>query len=586
MKKVNYLKLVIALIVTATFSIYKVQAQSTYASGAQTNGCANLAGTTGTNFGCGAGNVNTGSYNAFFGDHAGFKNTSGAGNVFSGYETGYWNVSGVSNTFYGLEAGESNTDSYNTFIGANAGSANTSGDENTFLGYTAGFNNNTGIYNTFLGTLSAHENTTGSSNVCLGLNAGYYNQTGSSNVILGNHAGNGSSGNSYDDNCFIGFKAGFSNTTGTANVFLGYEAGYANTSGGGLNNTFGNTFIGYDAANGCTTSFDNVCVGFGAGVTITDNLSSENTCIGEGADIGANTYSNATAIGYGAVAGNTDWVRIGNSSVTQIWCQPGIWNNSDRRIKNNIKENVPGLAFINLLKPVTYNYDIHKENSMLGYHKITTINPAIKDSLGNIINPASSVTTIDTTFWNGKYDIEKINYTGLIAQQVDSATQKLGYDFSGIYRPKNSNDIYGLNYAQFVVPLIKAVQELSKTVDSLKATMQTTGAVQRTRNNSNSTDPDNATSINNIELANNAVLYQNAPNPFGSGTTIKYFVPDNADAQVVFYDEFGTQLKTFKIAENGTGQLNIDASNLSTGIYSYSLIVNRKVVDTKKMIKQ
>ncbi len=40
-----------------------------------------------------------------------------------------------------------------------------------------------------------------------------------------------------------------------------------------------------------------------------------------------------------------------------------------------------------------------------------------------------------------------------------------------------------------------------------------------------------------------------------------------------------------KVAENGTGQLNIDASNLAAGMYSYSLIVNGKVVDTKKMLK-
>ena len=91
--------------------------------------------------------------------------------------------------------------------------------------------------------------------------------------------------------------------------------------------------------------------------------------------------------------------------------------------------------------------------------------------------------------------------------------------------------------------------------------------------------------IHNVKLANNAILYQNSPNPFGNGTTIKYFVPENADAQIIFYDEFGTQIKTFKVSENGTGQLNIDASNLPQDIYSYSLIVNGKVVDTKKMLK-
>ena len=77
------------------------------------------------------------------------------------------------------------------------------------------------------------------------------------------------------------------------------------------------------------------------------------------------------------------------------------------------------------------------------------------------------------------------------------------------------------------------------------------------------------------------------PNPFGDGTTVKYYVPDNAgNAQIVFYDEFGTQLKTFAITETGNGQLNITAGSLAAGTYSYSLLINGKAVDTKKMIKQ
>lgn len=85
---------------------------------------------------------------------------------------------------------------------------------------------------------------------------------------------------------------------------------------------------------------------------------------------------------------------------------------------------------------------------------------------------------------------------------------------------------------------------------------------------------------------NNAVLYQNSPNPFGEGTMIKYFVPDYIEAQIIFYDMFGNQIKVFKIAEKGMGQLSVSATNLAAGMYSYSLMVAGKIVDTKKMIKQ
>jgi hypothetical protein len=49
--------------------------------------------------------------------------------------------------------------------------------------------------------------------------------------------------------------------------------------------------------------------------------------------------------------------------------------------------------------------------------------------------------------------------------------------------------------------------------------------------------------------------------------------------------KFGNQLKNFAVTETGAGQLNITSANLAPGTYSYSLLVNGKVVDTKKMIK-
>ena len=50
----------------------------------------------------------------------------------------------------------------------------------------------------------------------------------------------------------------------------------------------------------------------------------------------------------------------------------------------------------------------------------------------------------------------------------------------------NSNH-YALRYEEIVVPLVKAVQELSKEVDSLKAA-NVKGATQRLQNNGNNED--------------------------------------------------------------------------------------------------
>ena len=54
-----------------------------------------------------------------------------------------------------------------------------------------------------------------------------------------------------------------------------------------------------------------------------------------------------------------------------------------------------------------------------------------------------------------------VRETGFIAQEVESIIKKTGYVFSGVETPQNENDHYRPRYAAFVVPLVKAVQELS-----------------------------------------------------------------------------------------------------------------------------
>ena len=59
-------------------------------------------------------------------------------------------------------------------------------------------------------------------------------------------------------------------------------------------------------------------------------------------------------------------------------------------------------------------------------------------------------------------------YTGFAAEEVEKAAKELGYQFSGVDAPKNKDDFYGLRYAEFVVPLVKSVQELSAENQQLK----------------------------------------------------------------------------------------------------------------------
>jgi hypothetical protein len=46
----------------------------------------------------------------------------------------------------------------------------------------------------------------------------------------------------------------------------------------------------------------------------------------------------------------------------------------------------------------------------------------------------------------------------ICAQDVEAAASSINYDFSGVDKPKNDKDIYGLRYSDYVMPLVKAVQ--------------------------------------------------------------------------------------------------------------------------------
>jgi hypothetical protein len=62
---------------------------------------------------------------------------------------------------------------------------------------------------------------------------------------------------------------------------------------------------------------------------------------------------------------------------------------------------------------------------------------------------------------------QKASQTGFIAQEVEKAGIEIGYDFSGVDKPKNENGFYGLRYAEFAAPLVKAMQEQQKQIETL-----------------------------------------------------------------------------------------------------------------------
>ncbi len=486
------------------------------------------------------------------------------------------------------------TGAANTAVGEGTLAANDNGPNNTAIGYQALYSNIDGSGNTATGNLSLYANTEGYGNTATGNLALYSNTTGIYNTATGVAALiNNSTGTS---NTATGNYTLYYNTTGYGNTATGVQALHANTTG-----TYNNA-SGFSALDGNTTGYRNTAAGYSAG-SYNDN-NTYCTFVGSDADQSVTTdFTNSMALGNASRITASNQVRIGNSSVTSIGGYAGWTNVSDGRIKKDIKENVPGLQFINKLKPVTYHLNIAKARNFLGEDikeakSISGINgePSAKE------NDVASNDVIN----EGIASKEKVIYTGFVAQDVEKAAREIGYDFSGVDKPENENALYGLRYAEFVVPLVKAVQELSSQNDDLKTAdkeerseiadlkvqvnelKSLITSLRQKLENCNACPQQQAVNTQQLKPEDQnklASLEQNIPNPFSGITVINYTIPQYfGKAQIMITDKTGKLIKQINITAAGKGAIKVDASMLASGAYQYTLYVDGKMIDSRQMI--
>ena len=208
-----------------------------------------------------------------------------------------------------------------------------------------------------------------------------------------------------------------------------------------------NTVVGINAANDMTTSSSyNTCIGGYAGDNMTDNATNN-------VMLGYNTQTNAANDDYQIIIGTDmngvgpEYFTFGNNSrgrVYNLFSSNASWTRtSDERIKKDIEANTDcGLAFINDLRTVTYKWKPPSEHpeEFLSYDK----------------------------------DLTEASYTekmyGFIAQEVKAAMDTHNITgFNGWHvTPESQGSQQGVSYEMFVMPLVKAVQELSAKVTTLE----------------------------------------------------------------------------------------------------------------------
>lgn len=174
--------------------------------------------------------------------------------------------------------------------------------------------------------------------------------------------------------------------------------------------------------------------------------------------------------------------------------------------------------------------------------------------------------TITTTRKPAKIEAQSITkmHYGLLAEEIESVYPELVYEYE--------NGTKGIKYTELIPLLIQSIKELKTEIDELKHAYNTHGG-------------QSVTGIKNTDDSPVASLGQNAPNPFDYTTDIKTFIPVSVkNAKLCIYDLNGKQIRQITIGERGEATIKLNANELQSGIYMYSLIVDDRLVNTRKMV--
>lgn len=205
---------------------------------------------------------------------------------------------------------------------------------------------------------------------------------------------------------------------------------------------------------------------------------------------------------------------------------------SDGRLKTNVKTIDNAIGIVNRLRGVTYNWDT-----------------------------ANKIRNLDNTA-----------QIGFIAQEVQNVLTPAVY--------KDDKGIYGLNYNAFIPVLVEAVKQLDDKISVLeRENASLKSEIKRI------CDEGCLGFTNTTHNTEQNYLAQNEPNPTSQQTLISYNVSgfkNSAYVQVVALD--GKVLSTYNIKSVGLGTYILNTSGFTAGSYVYSLFVDDKLVDSKKMI--
>jgi hypothetical protein len=226
---------------------------------------------------------------------------------------------------------------------------------------------------------------------------------------------------------------------------------------------------------------------------------------------------------------------------------------SDANLKSNIEDLSDGLSIINQLQPKSYYYNMQSNASM---HLPSGIH----------------------------YGLLAQDLQSVLPNLVKESVHPARYDSAGENQLYPEIEFRAVNYIEIIPYLIAGMKQQQSQIEALQAIVNSHHSSPAQENSEEQTQ--GQTAVIDVTLSSKTiVLDQNQPNPFKEQTTISYFIPDGTkNVKIIFTDSKGNVMKEVEVKETGKGQLNVYAQDLSSGVYSYTLVADGVSIDSKKMV--
>lgn len=169
-------------------------------------------------------------------------------------------------------------------------------------------------------------------------------------------------------------------------------------------------------------------------------------------------------------------------------------------------------------------------------------------------------------------NMEKMHYA-LSADQLEEIYPELVYE--------NEDGSKSINYMEMIPLLVQSINELNAKI----ARLETANGKLKSNAKANGGDNETTGLGETDAMVVSPALSQNNPNPFANATSIKMTIPQSAaTALLCIYDMSGKQISQKTITDRGKVTYSFTSEGLDAGMYLYSLIIDGKLINTRRMI--